>query len=198
MIFMYSKLVKVFEENNGVLTTEMAEEYGFDQLVLKKAAKENVVKEYSDDIFLLDDRYADDLFLLQLKYPESVYSQYTAIMLHWLSTAYPFFYYFSLPKKYNFFSVPEKYIKPHYVNADELNDEYLEKIDSWHSNQVRVTNLEKTVVDSLRNEKLMTFVLEEMIDNYINREDKNIQRLIEYAKRFDVMEIIEKEVLKKL
>jgi hypothetical protein len=44
----------------------------------------------------------------------------------------------------------------------------------------------------------MTFILEEMVDDYIDREDKNIPKLIEYAKQFGVMEVIEREILGKL
>lgn len=198
VILIYSNLIEIFEENNGISTTKMAYAHGFEQFFLKKAVEERVIKEYSDGIYLLEDWYADDLYLLQLKYPDIVYSHHTAIMLHWLSTDFPFFYYFSLPKEHKDLSFTEKYVKPYYVNADELSNEYVMDIDSWHSNSIRVTNLEKTVVDSLRSEKLMASVLKEMVDDYIHRKDKNIQRLIEYANRFDVMEVIEREVLERL
>ena len=198
MVAIYARLIQVFEENNGILTTRMAEKHGISSFLLKNATDEKRIKAYSEGIYLLDDWYTDDLYLHQLKYPGIVYSHYTAIMLHWLSTATPFFYYFSLPKKHKELSFIEKYMKPHYVNTDELSNEFVMDIDSWDSNVIRVTNLEKTVIDSFNNESLMTFILEEMVDDYIDREDKNIPKLIEYAKQFGVMEVIEREILGKL
>lgn len=191
------KLIKAFEKNNGILTTEIARENGISKLFLEKEAKRKNIQEYSRGIYLLDDWYADDLYLLQLKYPESIYSHYTAIMLHWLSTDSPFIYHLSFPEDYHLQKL-ENNIKAYSMNSNEFTDEYITKLDSWHSNFVRVTNLEKTIVDIFRNEKLMTFVIQEMIDDYIDREDKNIKKLIEYAKRFDVMKVIEREILNKL
>lgn len=193
----YKKTIQAFEKNNGILTTEMAKKNGINKLFLEKEVERKNILKYSEGIFLLDESYYDDLYLLQLKYPESIYSHYTAIMLHWLSTDSPFVYHLSFPEDYSLQEL-EKNIKAYSMNSNEFIDEYITKLDSWHSNFVRVTNLEKTIVDVFRNEKLMTFVIQEMIDDYINRSDKNIQKLIEYAKRFDVMEVIEREILEKI
>lgn len=71
-------------------------------------------------------------------------------------------------------------------------------MDTWHSNLVRVTNLEKTVIDSLRSVDLMTFIVEEMIKNYIDSSSKDIDKLIKYANEFKVMEIVEEKNLTKV
>lgn len=188
------KLIQAFEKNNGILTTEMAKENEIDKMFLEEEVKRKNILEYSEGIYLLDDWYADDLYLLQLKYPESIYSHYTAIMLHWLSTDSPFIYHLSFPEDYHLQKL-ENNIKAYSMNSNEFTDEYITKLDSWHSNFVRVTNLEKTIVDIFRNEKLMTFVIQEMIDDYIDREDKNIKKLIEYAERFNVLEVVKSEIL---
>lgn len=51
--------------------------------------------------------------------------------------------------------------------------------DSWEFNPIRVTNIEKTFIDTFRTEKFLTFILKEMINDYIRRSDKDVQILIE-------------------
>lgn len=81
--------------------------------------------------------------MLQLKYSKGVFSHETAVMLHWLSTNYPFVYHVSFPRGYHLISAKEQNIKPYYVSANDLTSEYVDVVDSWDSNPLRVTNLEK-------------------------------------------------------
>lgn len=76
-------------------------------------------------------------------------------MLHWLSPNYPFVYHVSFPRGYYLINSKEQNIKPYYVSKNELNDVDIEVINSWDSNPLRVTNLEKTIVDMLRYKKLL-------------------------------------------
>lgn len=101
VILVYSKLIAAFEKNNGILTAEMVNILEINQYILKEAVEQKIIQKYNNEIYLLDESYFDDLYLLQLKYSESVYSHHTAIMLHWLSTDFPFFYHLTLPKKIN-------------------------------------------------------------------------------------------------
>lgn len=80
-------------------------------------------------------------------------------------------------------------------HPNELSEEYIQIIDSWELNPIRVTNLEKTIVDSFREQKLMTFIIQEMIDDYIQRDPKDVRKLIEYAERFGVADVVGREIL---
>jgi predicted transcriptional regulator of viral defense system len=68
-------------------------------------------------------------------------------------------------------------------------------MDSWDSNSINVTNLEKTIVDMLLHKNPMPGIVDEMIDDYVAREDKNIDKLMDYACRFDVLDIIKERIL---
>lgn len=188
-------MLHVFQENSGILTTELAVQYGINDSTLRKAAERNDIQRYNRGIYLLDDVYYDDLFLLQLRYTKGIYSHDTALMLHELTTYSPFSYHISFPKGYHLKSAKENNIKAYYVCKKALDDTYVETIASWESNLIRVTTLEKTVVDVLRSERIMTFLVKEMIESYVEREDKDIEKLIDYAKEVDVLEVVRKEVL---
>lgn len=137
----------------------------------------------------------DDLYDLQVRYPMAIYSHDTAMMLHELTTFSPFVYHLTFPKDCFLENPKEQYIEPHYVDEIEIHEKYIQTMDSWEMNPIRVTNLEKTIVDNLRYEKLMTFFIKEMISNYTNREDKNIKRLVDYAKQYKVLDVVEREIL---
>ncbi|AOF49702.1 type IV toxin-antitoxin system AbiEi family antitoxin domain-containing protein [Tetragenococcus halophilus] len=188
-------LLQLFEEHNGILTTGMANEYGINDSTLRKAVERNDIQKYCRGVYFLNDLYFDDLFMLQLKYSKGVFSHETAVMLHWLSTNYPFVYHVSFPRGYHLISAKEQNIKPYYVSANDLTSEYVDVVDSWDSNPLRVTNLEKTIVDMLRHEKAAPGIIEEMLDDYLNREDKDIKRLKDYGERFNIEDLINERVL---
>ena len=190
-----TKLSKIFEANNGILTTQMAKDAGIDSSTLRKAAERNDIQRHSRGIYLLDESYYDDLYLLQLKYPKGVYSHETAVMLHWLSTSYPFSYHISFPRGYHLTNAKDQNIRPHYLPEKELKDKYVTEVDSWDRNPIKVTNLEKTIIDMMRYEKITPGILEELIDDYLDREEKNIRRLEEYAKLFKMENLIEERIL---
>lgn len=189
------KVHEVFLENNGVLTTQLAKENGLNDSTLRKAVNRSDIHRHSRGIYLLDESFYDDLYLLQLQYSKGIYSHETAVMLHWLSTNYPFKYHMTFQKGYHLKNATEQNIKPHYFSSAEVSDEYTEIINTWDGNPVRVTNLEKTVIDMLKNKRATPNIINEMISDYVSRNDKNIKRLIDYAERFNVLDLVREKVL---
>lgn len=192
---MQQKLINAFEIHNGILTTELALKFGIDDSTLRKAVARKDIYRHSRGVYLLDDVYEDDLYILQLRYPKGIFSHDTAMMLHELTTFSPFVYHLTFPRGYHLSNAKEQCIEMHYADNGELDDEYVDVMYSWESNPIKVTNLEKTIVDSFRYERLMTFIIQEMVHEYVQREDKNIVRLIEYAERFKVLDVVERKVL---
>lgn len=190
-------LKHAFEQNNGVLTPEIALNYGIHDSTLRKAVERNDIQKYCRGIYFLEDLYYDDLYFMQLKYPKGVYSHETAVMLHTLSTYSPFYFHISFPENYRLGSdkAKEQYIRTYYTPKIERTDEYIEVMDSWDSNPIKVTNLEKTIIDMLRKKNPMPGIVDEMINDYIDRDDTDIQKLVEYGARFDVINQIEERIL---
>lgn len=195
IIMIQDRLKYAFEMNNGILTPEIAKGYGIHDSTLRKAVERKDIRKHSRGIYLLDDVYFDDLYINLLKYSKGVYSHETAVMLHTLSTYSPFVYHISFSKVYHLANAKEQHINPHYVSKDELDDEYIEVMESWDSNDIKVTNLEKTIIDMLRYQKAMPGIIDEMINDYIVREDKKVDKLVQYANRFDVINLVKERIL---
>ncbi|MFD1066836.1 type IV toxin-antitoxin system AbiEi family antitoxin domain-containing protein [Oceanobacillus locisalsi] len=190
-----SKLIQLFKDHNGILTTKMANKYGIHDSTFRKAVKREDIQKYCQGVYFLDDSYFDDLYMLQLKYPKGVFSHETAVMLHWLSTQYPFVYHVSFPRGYHLINSNEQNIQPYYISKKEMDSEYIDVVDSWDSNPLRVTNLEKTIIDMLRYKKTTPGIIEEMLDDYLSREDKNLDRLEAYGKQFNMNNLINERIL---
>lgn len=192
-----ANLKHAFDENNGILTPKMALDYGIHDSTLRKAVKRKDIQKYSRGIYYLEDLYYDDLYFMQLKYSTGIYSHETAVMLHDLSTYSPFYFHISFPKKYRLGAdkAKKQHIRTYYTSEIERTNEYIEVINSWDSNPIRVTNLEKTVIDMLRKKTPMPGIVDEMINDYIVRDDTNIQRLQKYGVRFGVSNKIEERIL---
>lgn len=190
-------LKNAFEENNGILTPDIALNYGIHDSTLRKAVERKDIQRYSRGIYYLDDLYFDDLYFMQLKYSKGVYSHETAVMLHTLSTYSPFHFNISFPRGYHLPSetAKEQRIQPYYMAESEFDNKFIELMDSWDSNPIRVTNLEKTVIDMLRYKSPMPGIVDEMINDYITRDDKKVSKLVEYGSQFGVMDQIEERIL---
>lgn len=189
------KLIDVLKEHNGIMTTKMLTDAGVSKYTVTRAVASGAIERYVRGVYLLDAVYYDDLYLLQLRYSKGVYSHETAVMLHTLSTFSPFVYHVSFEEGYHLLNAKENHIKPYYVNERELSEDCLQVIDSWDSNPIKVTNLEKTIVDMLRYKTPMPGIVDEMINDYVARDDANVERLLEYGLRFGIIELIEQRIL---
>lgn len=195
IIMIQRTLRQAFEENNGILTSEIAKGYGIHDSTLRKAVEREDIQRFRRGVYLLDNLYFDDLYIMQLQYSKGIYSHETAVMLHTLSTYSPFVFHLSFPRGYNLMNAKEQHVRPYYVHTNELSDEYVIIMNSWDSNPIRVTNLEKTIIDMLLHKRPMPGIVEEMINEYIRRKDKNIDKLVDYGHRFSVFHIIEERIL---
>lgn len=189
------RLRTIFEKNNGILTLNQAEQHGVTKEALRKAHLRGDLEKVPGGIYLLDKSYSDELYTTQLRYSKGIYSHETAVMLHSLSTYSPFVYHLTFPKGYNLNNPELQYIYPHHMTLDKI-DIGIEKLESWHGNIIVVTNLERTVVDMLNNKNAYPGIVDEMIDNYLWSEDKDIDRLKEYAKIFGAEKQIEERETK--
>lgn len=189
------QLVQAFEKHNGVLTTAIAKEHGVNDSTLRKAVEREDIQKFANGIYYLDDTAFDDLYFMQLKYPKGVYSYETAVLIHWLSTNFPFMFHLTFPRGYHLTNAKEQHIEAHYRAKHELDEEYIDVVNSWDGNPLRVTNVEKTLIDMLRYKQATPGIIDEMVKDYLNREDKNLPRLEEYSKRFKVEDLIEERIL---
>ncbi len=131
----------------------------------------------------------DELFSLQARYSVSVYSHETALYLHDLTDRTPLTYSVTVPTGYHSESLNSSGCKVYYVKRT-LIDLGVVFFESPHGNQIRVTGLERTMVDLFRNRNRMDMqTFHEALKRYVGKKDRNLDVLYTYALKFRVQQI---------
>lgn len=183
------RLQGAFAQENGVLTLDRAAQLGLSKESVRKAYRRGDVLKADRGIYLLNDSYEDDLYIMQLKYSKGIYSHESACMLHGLTTFSPFSYIMTFPKGYHLNTREAQCIEAHYSTPPFYSLGVMQ-LKSWFGNPLRVTNLERTVIDMLRSPHTLPDIVDEVLSNYSWSEDKNLTRLNEYAQVYKVMHLV--------
>jgi len=183
------RLKDAFEQENGVLTLDRATQLGFSKESVRKAYRRGDLLKAERGIYLLDDRYEDDLYIMQLKYSKGIYSYESACMLHGLTTFSPFSYIMTFPKGYHLNTREAQYIEAHFATPKFYALGVME-LNSWFGNPLRVTNLERTVIDMLRSPYTLPDIVDEVLSNYRWSDNKDLSRLKDYARLYRVENLV--------
>ena len=132
------------------------------------------------------DVWTDDLYILSLKNEKAVCSFDTALMLHGLTEREPADIYVTVPRNYNASHLRSKGVIVYQVK-EEWVDLGRTVAKTTYGNEVSVYNMERTICDILRvkNKKdpqMFVYAIKE----YAKSANKNLSRLMKYAKEFGV------------
>ena len=99
-------------------------------------------------------------------------------------------YSISIPSSYHSQFLNNSGHKIFYVSRD-LFDLGTISMNTPHGNQVRTTDLERTICDILRSRsQIDTQVRNVALKGYVRNKDRNLDRLYRYAKRFHIQSIV--------
>jgi len=131
----------------------------------------------------------DKMFNFQARYKSSIFSHETALYLHDLTDRTPLSYSISIPVGYHSISMKAGGYKIFYVNQN-LFDLGVISMQSPHGNEIRTSNLERTICDVLRSRNQIDVQLvSEALKRYAGKKERNIELLYSYAKQFRIQKI---------
>ena len=188
---MGSQLLKdVTERNGGILKTSDAVAAGVSKPTLAKFVKSNRYERVAHGIYLAPDAWDDGMYLLQLRFPSILFSHDTALFLHGLTDQEPLHYTATAKTGYNPSRLKESGAKVYTVKR-ELFDLGMTKMETPFGHDIRTYDLERTVCDVVRSRSSMeSAVLYDALKQYVKCKDKNLHRLMEYAKALRVERIL--------
>jgi predicted transcriptional regulator of viral defense system len=148
------------------------------------------IERVSRGIYRLVASIDDEMFNFQVRYKSSIYSHETALYLHDLTDRTPLSYSISVPVGYHSISLNEGGHKIFYVNR-ELFALGFNLMKSPHGNEIKTTNLERTICDVLRSRNQIDIqFVNEALKKYVVHKDRNIDQLYTYASRFRIQKIV--------
>lgn len=186
----FDVLDSLVEAGNGYLCTSQVLESGITKPTLAEYVRRRNMERVAQGVYLSDDAWPDNLFLLSLSNSRIVYSHETALMLHGLMEREPKFTSVTVKAGYNASHLRRKGIRVHQVKADvaELG---VTEVRTSFGNPVRAYDMERTICDILRSKEAMDVqVFQYAMKEYMVSKAKNISRLMEYARRFQMESLV--------
>lgn len=179
----FEKITKIIKTNGGYITGKDANKANIPTAVLSEYIKKNNLVKHCPGFYSIEEWMRDDYFIFQYQYPKLIYSFYGAAYLHRLGDYIPTSLEATAPKNYRPFPLPKDGVILHTDTRDITYNLGISEVETSFGNKVKVYDIEKTVCDFIRNrEKLDSESFVKCVTFYKKRKDKDINRLMQYAK----------------
>ena len=182
------QIMQITKENNGIITTADITERGILRGNLKNLVDSGKLEKTARGVYILPEIWGDEFISLQARFRKGVFSNETALFLWDLTDRTPNKYDMTFPETYNLTNAKKEGIFASTVKK-EWHDIGITQLKSPGGNKITAYNMERTLCDILRKRSgVDTGVVTEAFKRYVDRKDKNIPLLSEYAKKFHVEE----------
>jgi predicted transcriptional regulator of viral defense system len=178
---MEQDILKIFNENSGFLQSKELKNRT-EWRVLEKMLENNSVSKVKRGLYRLND-FSFDMQPMEVTkiVPCGVYCLFTAFRFYELSTYIPFEFHIAITqnKKVNLPDYPP--IKIYYL-IEKIYQLGITEVD-WNGAKVKMYDLEKSVCDAIRfRKKVGIDTTSEILRNYLKRRDKDLDKLVRYAR----------------
>lgn len=178
-----SELVK---NCNGYLDITEAQKLGISRTYVQEYIKTNGFERVAHGLYKTPDVWVDELYIISLKNEKAVCSFETALMLHGLTEREPTEIFITVPRKYN-----ASHLRSKGITVYQVKEEWAEigrtVAKTTYGNPVSVYDMERTICDILRvKDKKDIQMFAYAIKEYAKNSNKNLPRLMKYAKEFGV------------
>ena len=171
--------------DNGIITSKAVTEQGIHRSVISEMVKRGELTQYARGIYLLADEWEDEFYMLQLKYKRGIFSHATALYLLGYCDRVPIRFHMTFPTRYNSASLKQENVQITRVN--EGNYELgLSMVQTPSGNLVRGYDLERSLCDILRGSGEDIQIIQFAMKKYAASNQKNINKLMLYAKQLHV------------
>ena len=140
-------------------------------------------EKFAHGIYVSPDTLTDEKYLIQARFPKAVYSHDAALYLHDLAEYEPIPLKVTVPASYNSGGLVRKGIQVYYVRP-EWYALGIMQMPSADGHMLKVYDLERTICDIVRRYESMDIsVFNYAAREYMNRSDKNLVKLGQYASK---------------
>ena len=178
----YDKILNCVREKNGYITTKEVDELGFKRFFLSNLINENKLEKVGYGVYKLPEYPVDNFYILSKCSKSMCYSHATALYLHNLTDRIPLVYDITVPYNYSGSLLDNKNVSLRYVKNDifELGLDIIKTINEL---EVKCYNLERTICDIIKDKNRMDKeIYSKALKGYAENKNKNILKLIKYAK----------------
>ena len=182
---------KTLIQNDDYITLEKARQNGISKYEFYKLIQEDKLERIGHGIYSREEILIDDLYIVSQRCPKVVFSHDEAFYFHSLTDREPLIHTLTIYSGYNAHRLMAdgKY-KVLYVKKELLDIGRIIVKDNF-GNDIPMYNLERTICDLVRSRNsIETQEFSSILKRYIKRRDKNLNLLMEYAKMFQIDNVI--------
>jgi len=188
------KLLNILNENDGTITVNLLEEEGIEREYLSQLEKEGKIEKVERGVYIDVNNVDDRMFNAQYRFKKGIFSYGTALYLHNLTDRTPLKYTMTFPRKYNVTNAKIYGINTYSIVEDKYQIGK-EEILSNLGNIVYVYSMERTLCDIVRkNSRLEKEIVINAFKKYVQRKDKKLNNLYNYAKNLKVYDTVRKYI----
>ncbi|MCP1103487.1 putative transcriptional regulator of viral defense system [Aequitasia blattaphilus] len=183
--------MKKIVQNNDYLIPRIAKKAGVSKFKFYKYIHENGLEPVSRGVYSTGDNWKDELYVLHQRCPKAVFSHDEAFYYHGLTDREPLVHTFTIYSGYNAHRLTADGSCKVYSVKKELLDVGKTMVKDNSGNRIPMYDLERTICDLVRSRNSIEAQdFSSVIKTYVSGKDKNLNRLMEYAKLFRVDNVI--------
>ena len=180
------EILNIVNRNGGYITTKELTKYNINRRFLTSLVKEEKLISASRGYYILPNVFSDDFYIILSKCKKAIFSDATALYLHNLSDRIPLVYDITLPYGYGNCYKDMSNVSLHYVK-NELIDLGMIEIESPFGMKIKTYDIERTICDIIKNKNKMDIeVFSKALKEYSRLKNKDINKLMKYAKKLNV------------
>ena len=182
----FEKILKIMNYNQGYITTKELEKHNINRYFLTKLIEKKQIRRIARGYYGLIDYNDDEYYKVISVSEKAIFSMNTALYLHNLSDRTPLIFDITVPYYYGGALRKNDNVKLYFVNSNVLDLGKIET-ESPYGMKIRVYDKERTICDIVKNKDNMDMeIFSKAIKNYIKSKDKNLNKLMKYAKKLKV------------
>ena len=186
----FEALDQLVDEGNGFLQTATVLENNISKQTLAKYVETRSMKRAAHGVYMLENAWPDDYYLLYLRNRRVVFSYESALYLHNLIDREPSVTTVSVPKCYNSTHIAKQGVRVIHTKP-EWYEIGITRVKTVFGNEVPVYDRERTICDIIRRKDEMDIqIFQYAIKEYLASGGKNIHRLMDYAKKFQIESVV--------
>ena len=181
------KITNIIDTHNGYLTRQDIDKEKIPSIYLSRYVKKHNLKQVARGFYAREDWIIDPYLVFQYTYPQFIYSFNSAIYLHGLGDILPNYLEVTRPLNYHPFTNKRDDVVIHTDTVEVSYNLGIINVATSLGNIVRVYDKEKTICDIIKNKDKIDFeVYVKALNIYSKSKDKNINKLMEYAKTMKI------------
>lgn len=182
----YDKILKFVNENNGYITTKELELLEINSTFLSNLVDDKKMERVGTGVYKLSDYPIDNFYILSKSSKNMCYSHATALYLHDMCDRIPLVYDVTVPYNYSGSLLNNENVSLRYVKDDVFTLGMID-IKTVNNLTVKSYDLERTICDIIKDKnRVDKEIFSKALKQYALNKDKNILKLIKYAKILDI------------